>query len=127
MIARRTPTMAMCRACNANQYLTVQNTFHQHDDCEGGGLTPSAVEIMARTYHDWEEISRERDQPNWRRTVLVVDHADSIGLNAKIEIRTGTASGAQWLDVAMVDFRVRPEDTRALIAELTRIADLRGL
>lgn len=119
--------LATCRLHEGVAQLRADGTFRKHG-CAGDGLTPSQAETRARTFHDWDSAyldgGRDGDDHRWQRTVEIVDNGDSVGLRSKVTVHSGPS--LSW-DVADVDVRIAPADLRRFIAELTAIADARGL
>lgn len=113
-----------CPLCAADTRFTTRNVYAVHSPpsspaqqvCDASGKTRAEVIALLRTFRNW-------DDPEGVVTTLdVIDQGDSISLDSAILL-----AGSGGERIAAVPVRIRPEDTRRLITQLTQIADDRGL
>lgn len=105
----------LCYTCGAPVTLAQAGYYRVHyapggGRCPASGMTPDMALASKRSFE-------HRDRPNYQ-TMTVVDDQDTIVLHNRLvidDMRTEL-----W-------FTLQPHDVRRLIAELTEIADKRGL
>jgi hypothetical protein len=113
-----------CPLCGAETSLTTKNVYAMHqrpqtprETCQASGMTRDKAQAFVRRFISWDE----HDSVLIR--MKVIDGGDSIIVDNSIYLN-GDVSPERVANVAV---RIRPKDTRRLIAELTAIADDRGL
>lgn len=104
----------ICHLCGVPVELSQRGTYRVHyapggGRCAASGMHPDTALAFKREF---------RDRDNEQSTLTLVDDHDTIQLHNRIDL--GTISTNLW-------FSVQPHDVRRLIAELTEIADKRGL
>lgn len=104
----------ICHLCGVLVTLAQAGYYRVHyapggGRCPASGMTPDMALASKRSFTD-----RDNDQS----TLTVIDDHDTIQLHNRIDL--GTIRTDLW-------FSVQPHDVRRLIAELTEIADKRGL
>ena len=105
----------LCHLCGVDVTLAQAGYYRVHfmpggERCPASRMTPDVVLAQKQTF-------KHRDRPNYQ-TMTVVDDVDTITLHNRLvidDMRTEL-----W-------FAVQPHDIRRFIAEMTEIADKRGL
>jgi hypothetical protein len=92
-------------------------TVSAQPNCPASMKTSEEVHDLLRTFHSWADPAPGGD--HFHRKTLIEDQGDSIVLANQLEL-----GSYDEMDIAV---RIRPEDTPRLIAELTLIAQARGL